>query len=288
MYLGDRQLGSDLTDNSYEDDGYRYHDIMHLANVAKLGWSPVLRGLMGLKRKGNPRTDEVEDGARAQIVEEAVIKAIHSEGQRIAGLLGPPQPNVPRRLFPSNSDITFRFLKFVRNFVADLEVHGNRYWEWEDAILAGYDIFHRLRLEGQGTVAVDLNSRTLTFKPEVCINLVGRIAGLGSAYFDSDMLACDTRFKTSTTDASRLPDRAKRIRNAVQQLAVLDALEIRRPGSTEIAEMEITEVEGRGISVKATGSALRAMWNRNVVAVRTTVSLTASGGAYCAAIAVAN
>ena len=63
-------LGDDLTDNSYREDGYRFHDVMHLANVACLHWSPVLHALMKRKRKSNRRTDEVEDGARAMIFEE--------------------------------------------------------------------------------------------------------------------------------------------------------------------------------------------------------------------------
>ncbi|KAF1015575.1 MAG: hypothetical protein GAK31_01050 [Stenotrophomonas maltophilia] len=51
MYFEGRQLDDTLTDNSYHDDGYRFHDVMHLANVAHLGWSPVVRGLMGRKKE---------------------------------------------------------------------------------------------------------------------------------------------------------------------------------------------------------------------------------------------
>ena len=38
--------GNPLTDNAYDDDGYRFHDVMHLAFAALLGWSPVLRKLL--------------------------------------------------------------------------------------------------------------------------------------------------------------------------------------------------------------------------------------------------
>lgn len=48
---GKQQIGDDLDDNSVTDDGYRYHDIIHLAHMTVLGWSPVLRGFMGAKRK---------------------------------------------------------------------------------------------------------------------------------------------------------------------------------------------------------------------------------------------
>src|SRR5262249_1610943 len=46
MYLNGRPLGDDLTDNFYADDGYRFHDVLHLALIAHLGWSPVVRALM--------------------------------------------------------------------------------------------------------------------------------------------------------------------------------------------------------------------------------------------------
>ena len=111
MYFEGRQLGDDLTDNYYEDDGYRFHDVLHLANVAHLGWSPVLRSLMKRKRKDdmNPQLDEVEDGARAKIVEEAILKAIHSEGKEIAAIVHPDLPAGERPMFSDDVDIPLSF-----------------------------------------------------------------------------------------------------------------------------------------------------------------------------------
>ncbi|THD10615.1 hypothetical protein B1808_14745, partial [Pseudofulvimonas gallinarii] len=54
-----------LTDNSVEEDGYRFHDVFHLAYVAHLGWSPVIRGLLKRERKSMLHVDENQDGARA-------------------------------------------------------------------------------------------------------------------------------------------------------------------------------------------------------------------------------
>ncbi len=267
MYLGGRRLGDDLTDNARDDDGYRFHDIMHLANAAKLGWSPVLRSLMGRKRKSDLIADEVEDGARAKIVEEAIIKAIHSEGERLAALRGPALVDSPTRLFLNRGDITFRFLKFIHNFVSDLEVENNRYWEWEDAIIDGHEIFHRLRCEGQGTVVVDLDARSIVFKPEVCIRLGGKVAGLGSAHVGP----------LDTEETTRL---------VVQKLALLDALGIHRPTERDLAALQVTEVEGNGISVKATGLVQQAMWDLKVVAFRTTLAPAGSGSMNCTALAL--
>ena len=51
MTMDGKPLGNELTDNAYENDGYRYHDVFHLAYAAVLGWSPVIRKLMNRKRK---------------------------------------------------------------------------------------------------------------------------------------------------------------------------------------------------------------------------------------------
>jgi len=66
MNLDGSQVGDVIDDNSYKDDGYRFHDVIHLALMANLGWSPVLRKLLKTKRKSAPKVDRVEDGARAR------------------------------------------------------------------------------------------------------------------------------------------------------------------------------------------------------------------------------
>ena len=103
MYYQGRPLGDDLTDNAYDEDGYRFHDVMHLANAACLRWSPVLRRMLKRKRKSSPTTDEVEDGARAAIVEELVIKAVHAEGNR----LRPIDQNIDIPFFSGNEPYYF-------------------------------------------------------------------------------------------------------------------------------------------------------------------------------------
>jgi NTP pyrophosphatase (non-canonical NTP hydrolase) len=278
MYLNGRRLGDDLTDNAHDDDGYRFHDMMHLANAAKLGWSPVLRSLMNKKRRSNPKIDEVEDGARAKIVEEAVIKAIHSEGTKIAFDGSRATNNLPVRLFSNGGEITFRFLKFIHNFVTGLEVERNRYWEWEDAIIAGHDLFYRLRCEGQGTITVDLDARSIKYVPDVTVEINGTIAGLGSARYESGMFESDGRFDG--------PDALSPIA-AARKLAVLDAIGIRSPNRKHLESIQIQEVES-GISVRATGVVQQAMWNRRIVAFRTTSVPTSTDGCYCTAIAVAD
>ncbi len=66
-------FGAELTDNAYDPDGYRFHDVFHLAYATVLGWSPITRGLLRRKRKSRPLLDEVEDGGRAAVIEEGVV-----------------------------------------------------------------------------------------------------------------------------------------------------------------------------------------------------------------------
>jgi NTP pyrophosphatase (non-canonical NTP hydrolase) len=178
MYWSGHRLGDDLTDNARDDDGYRFHDVMHLANVANLGWSPVLRKMMGRRRRDPPETDEVEDGARARIVEELIVKAIHAEGERLGRVRHPGVADGDLRLFEDRADISFRFLQTLRNYADGLEVAKNRSWEWEDAIFVGSALYDQLKRERQGTVTVDLDAHTLQYKPTIDLHLEGKLVGM--------------------------------------------------------------------------------------------------------------
>jgi hypothetical protein len=68
-----KKIGNSLTDNSFEPDGFRFHDALHIALAAHTGWSPVLRSLLRLKRRSLPQVDEIEDGARAIGFEESIF-----------------------------------------------------------------------------------------------------------------------------------------------------------------------------------------------------------------------
>jgi len=263
MYLNGKRLGDDLTDNAYEDDGYRFHDVMHFANVAKLGWSPVLRSLMKRKRKSHPRTDEVEDGARARIVEEAIIKAIHSEGVRLAQLRNPGKRRAKQQLFLNRAEISNHFIDFIRNFVDNLEVEKNKSWEWEEAIVDGYAIFHRLRTECQGTIIVDLDRRSVEFDPRVGVDLAGKVAGIGAAIADQ-------------------PQRHDLcLREAIVRSLGLE------PTPALLRNLRVTELNRGIVSVKAKGKVQEAIWDRNVVSFRTTTT-TDGSRSYCSVVALSD
>jgi MazG nucleotide pyrophosphohydrolase domain. len=278
MYMDGRRLGDQLTDNAYEDDGYRFHDVMHLANAAALGWSPVLRGLMGRKRKSQPKVDEIEDGARAKIVEELVIKAIHTEGQRLAELRNPGTVNRSARLFTSPDSITFGFLKFIHRLISGLEVDKNQYWEWEDAIVKGHEIFHRLRLEEQGTVLVDLDKRSIEFIPQVYIPLAGRVAGLG----------CASSIEDASRESEVLKDSIpKALSLLAKKRAVLRSLGLSSSGDSELGLITLEERADGEISVRATGVVRQAIWDKKVISFRISVTKLCNSE-QCTALALAD
>jgi len=144
-------IGSSLTDNRLVDDDYRFHDAFHLAYAAILGWSPVIRALLKLKRKSKPRIDEAEDGARAILIEEGISTLIFNRAHRL-------------NYFESIKSLDYSLLKLIPEFVWGYEVEKCPLWQWEKAILDGFAVFRKLRKHRRGTVLADLNKRSITFK----------------------------------------------------------------------------------------------------------------------------
>ncbi|HYH95910.1 nucleoside triphosphate pyrophosphohydrolase family protein [Hyalangium sp.] len=155
VLIDGKQVGDDLKDNTYTDDGYRFHDIFHFVYAAVLGWSPVLRSgrLLGRKRKANALVDEVEDGARAAALEEgisAMIFGYAAENDFLMGAKG------------VRSDL----LRTIKMMTAHLEVSRCSAGDWEKAILMGFDVWRQIRDHNGGRILVDLDAASVTFNPD--------------------------------------------------------------------------------------------------------------------------
>jgi hypothetical protein len=261
MYLNGRPLGDDLTDNFYEDDGYRFHDVLHLALIAHLGWSPVVRALMNRKRKSrNDRVDEVEDGARAKIVEELVIKAIHSEGNKQAKSAGRCIVGKPTRLFPNRSLINFRLLKTLHTYVEGLEVAKNTYWEWEDSIFGGCDMFYQLTCEKQGTIHVDLGDRRLTFNPAVSPSIQGITVGMGAGDAGSGGASGVDAPLNDNAEREWALSRGRVGETVAAKKAILDALKLDKEACSLWAEIQVRLDTANRVYVKVTKSVQERAW----------------------------
>jgi len=144
-------IGDRLTDNAMEADDYRFHDVFHFAHAAVLTWSPVIRSLLRLKRKSDPMVDEVQDGARAILIEEGITTWIFSRAIKL-DFFDRVQPG----------QLSFDLLKHVRQFVGGYEVDQCPLRAWEEAILQGYAAFRYLRQHRQGRLRIDMNNRRLS------------------------------------------------------------------------------------------------------------------------------
>lgn len=142
-------FGDPLTDNAKEPDGYRFHDVLHFAHAAVLGWSPVIRGFLGRKRRRDRVTDEVEDGGRAIAIEEGLTAYVFSYAREHAFLDGMPM-------------LDYGVLRTVKAMTQDLEVSARSAGDWENAIVQGYAAWRCVMKQGGGRLAADLDARTLT------------------------------------------------------------------------------------------------------------------------------
>ena len=145
-------IGAPLTDNIAESDGYRYHDVFHLAHAAILHWSPTFRSLIKHKRKTSREVDEAQDGGRAIVVEEGLTAWVFSRAKQLD-------------FFARQSSLSFDLLKTVGQFVRGYEVEECPLSLWEKAILRGYDVFRQVRAGNGGVIVGDRGARTIEYRP---------------------------------------------------------------------------------------------------------------------------
>lgn len=145
-----KRIGDPLTDNAHEADGYRFHDLFHFGYVAYLGWSPVIRKLMKIKRKSKQTIDEVEDGARAAITEELVTLYIYNHAQN-------------HRLFKYSDRVDTEVLKTIQKLVSKIEVKTCTAKQWETCIINSYKVFDELIKNDGGRVLVSVKNRKMIY-----------------------------------------------------------------------------------------------------------------------------
>ena len=151
LYWNGARVGDRLGDNTYDDTGYRFHDVFHLANAAVLGWSPVARSkFFDRKRKSSPSVDNVEDGGRAIVIEEAIAAYMFAYASVHNYLEGV-------------TSLDFHALKIFRAFTAGLEVADRPLWEVEEAVLQGVAAWRQLKQHGGGILRGSLTERSLTY-----------------------------------------------------------------------------------------------------------------------------
>lgn len=145
------EFGDKVRDNAYSDDYYRFHDIFHLSYVAILGWSPVCRKLLDCKRRSDSTRDEVEDGGRGAVIDEAISILVFEYASQHNYLEGA-------------GGVDYQLLRTIKSLTKNLEVNVCTTKEWEEAILLGYEMWRSLRESKSGRVICNMNDRTMQFE----------------------------------------------------------------------------------------------------------------------------
>lgn len=149
MTVNGFNVGDPLTDNGWSETGYRWHDALHLAHAACLGWSPIFRALAGLKRRSDPRTDHVEDGGRAAVADEAIAWAVFCHART--------------RGWYRDRALDSDLLDYVEEMTYALEVAARTRAEWAHAIRSGLRSMLALWEHNGGMLTGDLHAKTLRY-----------------------------------------------------------------------------------------------------------------------------
>jgi hypothetical protein len=150
--FNDTQIGDIINDNSHANDFYRYHDIFHYTFATLLGWSPCSRAMMKKKRKSDPVIDEIEDGARAAITEEAISLIIFNEARR-------------KNFFENRYKVSRVTLRIIKEMTDTFEAKVLSEKDWEKAILESYKIFRYLIKNKGGEVHFDMFNKNIAYTP---------------------------------------------------------------------------------------------------------------------------
>ena len=148
--INGKPFGGEMTDNAYDPDGYRFHDVFHFAYAAVLGWSPITRALLRRKRKSRPLLDEVEDGGRAAVIEEGVAALAFDYARR-------------HHMLEGVNALDFQLLRTIKDMTSHLEVKQCTTGEWEQAILQGFKVWRDVLSARGGRIVVDLDQRRIDY-----------------------------------------------------------------------------------------------------------------------------
>jgi hypothetical protein len=107
-----------------------------------------------MKRKSHPEIDENEDGARAMIIEEGIATWIFNHARDKGDYF----------VKVVEGRLEYGLLKQVHGMVSGYEVDQCPLWQWEKAILEGFQVFRQLREKRCGVVEVDMLAHSIQYK----------------------------------------------------------------------------------------------------------------------------
>ncbi len=151
ILVNGEEFGDLLRDNSYSDDYYRFHDVFHFSYVVVLGWSPIVRRFLGCKRKEDVKIDEVEDGGRAAVIDEAISVLVFDYAKN-------------HNYFEGSGGVDYELLRTINKLTCHLEVGSCTTKQWERAIILGFKIWRRLRDKKKGRIICNMHDKSMMFE----------------------------------------------------------------------------------------------------------------------------
>ena len=142
--------GDVIDDNSFQNDGYRYHDVFHYTFATLLDWSPCARAMLKKKRKSNAAIDRIEDGARSTTTEEAISLMIFEEAKL-------------NNFYSEKSSVCPVFISIIKQITSNYEVKDKTPEQWENAILTGYKMFRELLKNKGGEIFFDRKNKIINY-----------------------------------------------------------------------------------------------------------------------------
>ena len=116
-----------------------------------------MRPLNVQESQNDLQIDEVEDGARAQIIEEAIVAAVYYYAE-------------DNNFLDGASAVDWELLRTVKRLTADLEVKVRSEADWERAIFSGIEIWRKVDGAKGGIVSGDLLARKLEYQPSPSVD----------------------------------------------------------------------------------------------------------------------
>jgi NTP pyrophosphatase (non-canonical NTP hydrolase) len=151
VLINGKPFGHELKDNAYHGDFYRFHDVFHFSYVVVLGWSPVVRGFLHKKRKKDRKRDEVEDGGRAIAIDEAISVLVFEHAR-------------DHNFFKGTGGIDYNLFRTIKMLTKNLEVKSCSIKQWEQAILLGFENWHKLKNKRKGRIVCNMHEQTMMFE----------------------------------------------------------------------------------------------------------------------------
>lgn len=148
MVINDRDAGDALSDNRWDEDWYRFHDILHLSFAVHLAWSPVIRKLLECKRRNDTEKDEIEDGGRACAVEEGIAALVFAYAAK-------------HSFFQKTDFVDYKMLKIIKDMTEPFEVRTRTLNDWQHAIVNGFKVWNLIKSARGGGIECNLDTRIL-------------------------------------------------------------------------------------------------------------------------------